>query len=161
MKKAILFGLPVMLLAIGGAVFAGMKGIINIPGLSPAKAQAMYKESGADLPKPGSKSGKADKTSKQTKADKQPKKAEAPKDKKPSESPEQGNKRLAELWNSMDTDKLKEIVADWQDPQLAAVLAYMDTEKVAALLSALDSKRSSSLSRQIQKDASVVATTQK
>lgn len=70
--------------------------------------------------------------------------------------PEEGAAKLAKLWNEVDSKKLLAIAKDWKDPELARVTAKMDPAKVAEILSALPPKRASSLSREMQRLASIV-----
>ena len=72
--------------------------------------------------------------------------------------PEEGHKKVAYLWESIETDKLVPIVEKWRDADLAAVLAKMDVDKVAALLSSIDEVRASRLSKELQKQAAAKPT---
>ncbi|MCX7800436.1 MAG: hypothetical protein N2109_08860 [Fimbriimonadales bacterium] len=144
------------LLALGGGVFfAAKRGLVRIPGITPAQraanAQALYGESKDAKPSQA-------KAKEQPKAPKSP--SEAPK-RKPSAIPKpdlaKGRKRLAKLWEQLESPQLAAILADWRDDEAAAVLALMDPAKVAALLEQLEPKRASKLSREIQKAASMPA----
>ena len=70
--------------------------------------------------------------------------------------PAEGAARLAKLWNELESDKLLAIAKDWKDPELARVAARMDPGKVAEILAAMPPRRASSLSREMQRVASVV-----
>lgn len=74
----------------------------------------------------------------------------------PTIDPEEGATKLAKLWNEVETPKLLAIAKDWKDPELARVATKMDPGKVAEVLGALPPKRASSLSREMQRLASVV-----
>lgn len=70
--------------------------------------------------------------------------------------PEEGAMKLAKLWNELEAPKLLAIARDWKDPELARVATKMEPEKVAEVLAAMPPKRASSLSREMQRLASVV-----
>lgn len=70
--------------------------------------------------------------------------------------PEEGAARLAKLWNELEADQLLAILKDWKDPELARVAARMDPGKVAEVLATMPPRRASSLSREMQRVASVV-----
>ncbi len=70
--------------------------------------------------------------------------------------PEEGAAKLAKLWNGLEAEKLLAIAKNWKDPELARVAAKMDPGKVAEILSEMPAKRASSLSREMQRFASVV-----
>lgn len=77
----------------------------------------------------------------------------------PTADPAKGYERLAKLWGAMDAAQIKPIIAKWKDEDVAPILAHMDNDKVAELLGSLDPDRASSLSKELQKLASVVAPT--
>jgi len=146
--------LVALLAVVGGVLFAGWKGLIRIPGISPAKktiaAQALYGE------QPGEKTGQE---TKKAEAKKQPAPKAAGQKPKKQEMPKpdlaKGRKKLAKLWEQLDAKRLAELIADWRDDEAASVLALMDNAKVAGLLGQLEPKRASKLSREIQKAASL------
>ena len=73
--------------------------------------------------------------------------------------PTQGAKKLAKVWNAVDTKKLIEITKDWKDEELAPVMYSMDVSKVADFLAKLaeqDAKRSSELSKSLRSFASII-----
>jgi len=152
MKKVILIIIPIALIGVGFGL--AKAGIINLPGVSPkakSKSAGLYKE--AEDPKVAEKKPGSS-TSTLTKKSLPPPtvKAELVTETKP----EVGVKKLAKLWNEMEAPALVSLVKDWKDSELAAVLIKMDGAKVAELLSALEPKRASSLSRELQKQASVI-----
>lgn len=71
--------------------------------------------------------------------------------------PEEGAAKLAKLWNEIEAPQLLAISKDWKDPELARVASKMDPAKVAEVLAAMPPKRASSLSREMQRLASVVS----
>lgn len=156
MKKILFIALPIIIL--GAGVGLALTGVINIPGLSKkkpvAKANQLYTE---------------DKDpAKVAKKDPPPVEKEAPKKETPppkveaevlvEKKPELGEKKLAKLWNEIEAPVLKEIVKDWKDSELASILVRMDSAKVAELLGTLEPKRASLVSRELQKQASLVQT---
>lgn len=154
--KLVLFIVLPLLLVGGGVVGAAFMGVINIPGLTPAKkgklahgAQSMYGEQAKVEPaKP---------------APPRPKKEVATKP--PAEPPKPdmdlGAKKLAKIWNEISVDGLMKIIEKWSDEDVARVLAKMDTSKVAQLLASLASskkaERAGKLSELMQLQAAVVA----
>ncbi len=158
MKKLFII-LPIVILGVGVGLV--LTGIVKIPGINTkkaaAKANQLYTE-GKDAPKVANKT-------------EPPKKeAEPPKDEPKKEAtppkvdaqvvmetkPEVGEKKLAKLWNELEAPVLKDIVKDWKDAELASILVRMDSAKVAELLGTLEPKRASQVSRELQKQASVV-----
>lgn len=67
-----------------------------------------------------------------------------------------GDEKLAKIWNEVPSEKLLEICSQWKDAELASVLSKMDGDKVSEVLSKLEPIRASSLSRAMQKQASVI-----
>lgn len=141
MKKILFIVLPVVLIG-GGAVGAAMMGVINIPGLTPAKkksaATAQYTEEKEAEPM----------------VENSPPEEEMPPapiaEAEPPPDLEKGRRGLAKLWNEMEVPTLIAIVADWKDEELAAQLRYLEPEKTAELLSGLKPGRASKLSRLLQ-----------
>ncbi len=203
MKKLVFILGPI--LAIGAVVALGMLGIINIPGLTPAKPDwkatllKIYGQKGSikgdlvvlkDAPKAdvdaflaAAKTGGLDATSdkdgvkskklvewlnKNLPAGKPktpvvvkapplaPPKTEAKKPKGPTLAPEKGEETVAELWNGIEVTKLLEITKGYKDSELAKILLKMDADKVSEFLAALEGGRAAKLSRELQKQASVV-----
>lgn len=70
--------------------------------------------------------------------------------------PEKGAKRLARLWNEMETSNLVKVFDEWKDVDLVPVLAKMDNGKVAEVFGSIDEKRAAELSRLLMKEASKV-----
>jgi hypothetical protein len=81
---------------------------------------------------------------------------ETPSPPRPTTDEEQGTRRLAAVWNEMDGAALRQVVADWNDRELVPVLLRMDDEKVTELLSGLEPKRASAVSRELQRQASLL-----
>jgi hypothetical protein len=152
MKKVLFVLIPVLLL--GGVAALAFMGIINIPGISPKHKVA--------------------KNVKGKPADKPPAKVEAPVAVKVTPPPAtppptpvvkkpavlldkvQGAKKLAKLWNEVDSKKLVDLVKDWKDADVATVFIAMDPEKVAEVLGQLEPKRASKISQVLEKQASEV-----
>jgi len=169
MKKGLFILLPIIVLGVGVALV--FTGIIKIPGLNlgpqKKKAALLYtgdkdtlgKDKGKTVAKkdsPPAKTPAADTT--QT----PPAKTPPPKGNPTltiENKPEVGAKKLAKLWNEIDASALKDITKDWKEKDLAGVLMKMDNGKVAEFLGILDAKRASNLSRELQKQASLVAQT--
>lgn len=150
MKKVLFIAIPVGLL--GGVAAAGKLGILQIPGLSPAKkagAASLYSQ---DKEK-----------SAETKPAAQPRKRKPPTPAVrtratdvPRENPESGYAKIAGLWNEMSPDALLAIAKTWKDADLAPIFHRMDGDKVAKMLETMaqaDPNRASSLVRAIQKEA--------
>lgn len=146
LKIALFVAIPVLLA--GSVVVLGKMGIVPIPGLSPSKPKtlaanaALYNEPKDLKPAP---------VAKKEPPKPKPKPAEATQDL------EAGAKKVAKLWNEIDTGRLVKIVEKWPDPDLARILSKMSVEKATALLTALEPTRAAKLSQEIQKQASVVA----
>lgn len=166
MKKMFMV-LPVLILAIGAGLV--MTGVINVPGISPSKgkkkAAANYASDKDGKAATGTKGGKvADAKKPVNKKSTTPPPTSTNKTTTPPKvdatvavkNPEMGVKKLAKLWNEMEPAALKDITKDWKDKDLAAILVKMDTAKVAEFLGILDSKRASSLSHELQNQASIV-----
>ncbi|MBL8047746.1 MAG: hypothetical protein JNJ45_03595 [Chthonomonas sp.] len=151
MKKVIIIAIPVLLLVAGGAVFGLAKmGKINIPGVTPKKPVAKTK--GPVKPKV-----EVAKKEEPPKAVEEPKPAPKPTHKI---DPEKGAKKLAKYWNEISPASLVGIVKGWKPAEAARVVAAMDPEKASALLSQLDPKTLEIISREIQKQGSLVPITE-
>jgi len=144
MKKKLLIIIPVVLLLAAGVVFALAKmGKINIPGLTPKKAPA-----------------------KKTAPPKvEVKKVEPPKKKVvPPSKPkathmidmDKGAKKLAKVWNELPVENVLASIKDWKAPELARVIVSMEPERAAALMAKLEPKRLDEVSREIQRQASMI-----
>jgi hypothetical protein len=156
MKKLLLIGLPALLVLGGGGVFGAAKmGLVQIPGLSPAKKKALAANQYAADSKAAPPHQKQEKPRSAQKADAPLKKKPLP----PTEDAAKGRAKLASLWNEMKVEDLLAITKEWKIEELAAQLEAMDGEVVAKYLSSLakaDPKRASSLSKAIQKLAAKV-----
>lgn len=153
MKKLIIIGIPLVLAIAGGLAFTGK---INIPGITPKKsaaiAAAMY---GRD------KDQSKEKFVAETKVDK-PAVAPVTKSKAKLTSridPAEGASSLATIWNELPVPALLKIIKKWKNPDLAVVMAQMDTGQVAKLLEGIskdEPDRASELSKALQKQGSIV-----
>jgi hypothetical protein len=142
--KAAMIVVPILIIL--GIVGAGMAGVVDIPGLTPPKKKAAAK--------------KEDEQNAPEKKQPEPAPPIAKQTPKPKAKPivldlEKGDKKLAKLWNTIDTETLAKITAKWKDSELAAVFQRMDPEIVAILLAKMDADRASRISREIRKQASM------
>lgn len=153
MKKLVVVLVPVILIG-GGVVAAGILGVINVPGLSPKKRvpPVLYGEAPEVVVKVKSTPEPAPSLSI---VKRKPKPAAPEADAVITDS-SQGAKKLAKVWNEIDTAKLVEIAKKWKDDELAQVLASMDPAKSSALLAQMSADRAATLSAAIQKEASIV-----
>lgn len=134
-------------LAVGVVAALGMMGLVDIPGLSPVKKEA-------------AKAAKTvDSVTKQVEQQTKPIPKPTPKPKKdqPTDDPEQGARKLAKLWNEVETKKLIDLVKDWKDADVARVFSKMEPDKVAEVLGDLEPKRASKISGMIEKQASALS----
>lgn len=151
--KLILMILGPILLLGGGFVGAALFGVVNVPGLTPAKkakataaAQELYTEttpSGKSDPEPVAKKPSKPKS----------KPVAAPQATESRPDPEVGAKQVARLWNGVPTKKLLKIMENWENADLARILRKMDPDKAVEVLGELDAKRASDLSRLIQEQS--------
>ncbi|MBX3119389.1 MAG: hypothetical protein KF784_10005 [Fimbriimonadaceae bacterium] len=157
MKKMLMIIIPLVL--IGGGIFGAAKmGMVQIPGISPAKKTAgLY-----DADKEALGLYNSDKIEPTVLEETSPPATVATQPTVKPPEPDyqvdivQGRKKLAKLWNSMDVATLLRITADWKDEDLAPQLAVMEPEKVALLLGSMDASRASKISKLIQEEASKV-----
>ena len=147
MKKALIVLIPLIL--IGSVVGLALKGIIKIPGLTPAKKTALAAGLYGEV-----------KEKPQEKESKKPPKAEDKKKEAPVVSAEvvppdveAGLKKIAGLWNSLETTNLMLITAKWKEKDLAPIFLRMEKDKVSAYLAAIKPEKASSLSLAIQREA--------
>ncbi len=171
--------LLLIVVAVGGA---GLLGVIHIPGITPAKKNmpprsAMSKINKASLapsftkksPKLTHKSNihtPSKLTYQATPPTAHPAPApvlKQPPTTHPSASPQPpktdptlGAKKIATLWDQMETKELVVIVKNWNNLELAEVIMQMSPSKASALLSALNPKRASQISKIIQQEGSIV-----
>jgi hypothetical protein len=161
--KLALVAVPVVLIV--GVVGLGLAGVVQIPGLTPAKkslkkASEMYvdKDDKGLATKPGNKTVVAKKP--------EPIRAK-PKVVPKTTDPEQGAEALAAVWNEMKVPELTSITKTWSEAELAKVLMYMETDKVAKFLAGLvkgdpsakitpNPTRASNLSKKLQALGSVL-----
>lgn len=139
MKKILMIVVPLLL--VGGVVVgAAMMGMIEIPGLSPAKkkkaAVAVYTEAPETKPL----------------AKKDPPKPETPPaEPAPELDMDKGRKKLAKLWNELDAATILAIAADWKEDELAQQIRYLDPAKASELLGAMKPVQASKISKLLQK----------
>jgi flagellar motility protein MotE (MotC chaperone) len=69
---------------------------------------------------------------------------------------EKGAKKLAKVWNELPVDNVLASIKEWKAPELARVIVSMEPEKAAALMAKLEPKRLDEVSREIQRQASLV-----
>lgn len=132
--KILMFLLPVI---IAGVVLGlGFAGIINIPGITPAKKKP-----------PVTKVEEKKKPKVET-----PKKP--PATPAPVGNPDKGFEAVAKLWNETEVKDLMKITEKWKDEDLSPILRKMDPEKVVEFLTEIGKTkpdRASSLTKMIQK----------
>jgi hypothetical protein len=163
-NKTMMAIIPVVIIAIIAGL--GFSGVINIPGLTPAKkaknAQAGYADKDDKLAQNKAATPTAPPKKQEAPKKEPPKVAELPK-----KNPDQGADALAAVWNEIKIPELAKITANWKDEDLVKVLMHMDTDKVAKLLTQIatgDSaakidpkpERASKLSKILQDQGSVV-----
>lgn len=156
MKPVVLI---IIVALIGGLVVgAGMTGMVNIPGLTPAKkkanANAQY-DSDKDKADPKADAKKDAKPEKVKPTTPPPTPVVEKGEAKPAEDPTLGYKKVAKLWGSMDAEKIKEqIDKGWKDADLACIFNKMDVGKVAEVLALLEPAKAMKLTKAIQAEAS-------
>lgn len=145
MKKILFIVLPILLVG-GGVVGAAFMGVINIPGLTPKKKMGAMAYGEKKDEKPAVEA--ADETKPTAKKEK-PKPKPEQVSTNPTD-PDAGVKKIAKLWNAMETENLAKLVKDWTDDDLAKVMLFMPNEKVAELLGTLEPARASKISRALK-----------
>jgi cytoskeletal protein RodZ len=138
-RKGLVIGLVVfasVLVIAGTVVFLGIKGIINIPGLTKQKPKPVVVKKKT----PKVRSSKPIATPTQTR----------PRAIVSTEDPQQGAIKLAAVWNEMPAESLKPIIEDWNPTQCARVMNEMDSEKAAQALATLKPTKASAISKQMQ-----------
>lgn len=141
--KFILILFPVV--AAGAVLGLAHFGVINIKGITPKKPAPVAKADGKDAnPEVAVK-----------KAPPKPKpQASAPA--LETEDPVKGAKKIAAVWESVPPDQLSKIIANYKDPDLAAIFNVMDEDVVAKVLALMKPDRASSISKAMQKLAEKV-----
>ena len=161
-KKGFMLGVIIGLPLIGGGAFVGlaMTGVLKVPGLTPksklaaglyGEAASLYGEAASLYSEPEELEIEAEVEEKPAPPPATPVVAEPP----PTD-PEAGAKKLAKVWNAMETPQLLAISKEFKDADLALVMSKMETEASAALLSALDAKRAAAVSKELQRLGSLV-----
>lgn len=164
MNKLILIVVPIAILGIvAGLAFTG---VINIPGITPAKPKK------AAAPKPDQTKTVAAHTTAPPINPPKPQtstQTAAPAIRK---DPDQGAEELAAVWDEIDTPELIRISANWKEDDLVPVMQHMDTGKVAKLLDEMakgdpdakrppDPLRASKLSKVLQENSSIIKDSKK
>ncbi len=152
-KFALFLVLPLALLG-GGGFFAVYSGMVELPFMPKQKGgqpPAEKSDQPVKLPTPPPASVPA-----ATKTVTPPAKSKEPEVVAVAPDHSRGDRKLAELWNAIETPKLLELTKDWREEDLARVMLKMDSSVVAEYLAAMpDPKRASSLSRRIRDLASI------
>jgi hypothetical protein len=134
-NKTVIIAIAAVVVIGGGVAGAAMMGLIQIPGLSPAKkkavAAALYAEEETKAPAPKVQ---------ETPTAEEPLLGDIVK----------GRKELAKLWNEMEAVVLVKIVEKWDDGELAHQLRYLDVDKTAEILALLKPDRASEISKRLQ-----------
>jgi hypothetical protein len=154
----------VPILLIGGTLGAAFMGVVNIPGVTPKKAEAKKQEP-AQENEPTEETQPTDETGQAATIEdpdlasqSEPSQPAQVQPQQPATDPAQGAKALAKIWDEIDTSKLLPITDTFKESDLAQVLFYMKKDKVADVLGAVDADRAAKLSRELQRLASVVVT---
>lgn len=145
-KVVLLIVTPALILGMGGVIAAGMLGYIQIPGITPSPPVAE-----ADLSDEPIEREPEPVAVVEPLVPPSPPPAPAPQVAVSRVDPDRGDRRLASLWNDLETQRLVEITQDWPEEELARVLLRMDPSAVAEYLAALpDARRASALSRRLR-----------
>jgi hypothetical protein len=146
-KPAVIAAIVIPIAGIGG-YFAASKGMINVPGITPKKVvkKDPAKDAAAKVEPTKKPKVKIQETPKQD-----PKKPEAPK-----EDPAKGVEMVADVWSNLKPDQLAPIAARYNDKDLVPILLILDSKKTAQLLALMKPDRAEKLSREIQKQASII-----
>lgn len=151
---------------VGAFVAAAMFGLIEVPGISPAKkkalAQRQYDVDGGDEAQGGQ--GARDQNalaperglSKPVIAATDKGNASVVPKARPAApevefDPYAGQKKLAKVWADLDAASISRIVADWKDDELAKQLFVMPPSQSGEVLAALKPERASKVSKLLQK----------
>lgn len=155
MKKLIFIIIPILL--VGTVVGLGYKGIINIPGLTPAKKA---------IPKAKAASGKQKVNNPNTTNQSPPvalspaSSAPTPVAPKPIQSTvdqNAGAKKIAAIWGEMDPADIVKLIKNYKPKQVGLIFAKMDESQVAQVLELMPAKEAASLSQIIQKQVAISA----
>jgi hypothetical protein len=145
-KKVLLIVLPlVLVIGLGTVLGLGYMGVIHLPFFPHKKVVKKAGKQSVAL-KPIVPVKKADPTPPPPAAPPRPK----PVVNVPKPDVEAGEKKLAHVWDGMESAQLVPILQDWKDPELARILIKMDPDKVTELLATIDPARASKLSRAIE-----------
>ncbi|HXH62213.1 MAG TPA: hypothetical protein VNI20_12755 [Fimbriimonadaceae bacterium] len=149
--KALLIAVPILL--IGGVLGAGFMGVVDIPGVTPkkaeAKAQAQYQEA-ADPVADATTTETDTSTQDDTTGFKPPVVSDV------ETNPVKGTTAIAKIWAELPAQKVVEISGDYKDEDLAAILLQMPKQNTAQVLSTLPADRAARLSKEMQRQASIV-----
>ena len=173
-----------ILLLIGAIVIGlGLIGIVNIPGITPEKKLPVHSEATPSKPKPLKEKKKVPSAPGHSNNNQpkiplplqshtpaptltsspsqllnhpQPTHHQYTPPQAPKTDPQKGAKKIAALWDQMDTKELVLLVKNWNNLELAEVIMQMSPSKASALLAALDPKRASQISKIIQQEGSIV-----
>lgn len=153
--------LIIVIIALAGMFVVGAKtGIVDIPGLSPAKkASKAAQEYATDADGEKLASSKGDSAER---AEAEPEKAaESPANEPgkqkdpvavaPEIDPLAGEKSLAKIWKGLDAAAIASMISTWKDDQLVRQFAAMPPKQVGEVLALLPPERASKLSLLLQK----------
>ena len=157
--KALFIIVPILL--VGGVLGAGYMGYIEIPGVTPktaqGKAEEMYGEGADELygepvddlePLPFEDEEPIDEVTVTVEP------------KRPEIDPDLGARQLAKIWNEIKTSDLAKIAVGFSDKELGLIMFYMQKSKVAEVLAKVSPARAAKLSKEIQRLASIVPSTE-
>lgn len=156
MKKSLLIAfILVPLLGAGGGYFAATKGMINIPGVTPKKVVKKDDKAAKDQAAKDEAAKKAPPKKPRVKIEEKPK-DQLKKVEEPKEDRAKGIAAVADVWSNLKADQLAPIAAGYGDKDLVPILLQLDSKKTAQLLALMKPDRAQKLSREIQRQASVV-----
>lgn len=151
--------LIIVVIALVGMFVIGAKaGIVDIPGLSPAKKAGQAAKGYASDADPAKVASAEEKPAGDTAAgSEKPAEepttatAKAPPVSEPEIDPLAGEKSLAKVWKGLDPSAIASMVVTWKDDQLAKQFAAMPAKQVGEILALLPPERASKLSLLLQK----------
>ncbi|MBI5708562.1 MAG: hypothetical protein HZC36_16375 [Armatimonadetes bacterium] len=160
----------VVIVLAGMFVIGARAGIVDIPGLSPAKKAGQAAKGYAtdadparvtkDDEKPTAESAAEPEKTAEV-ASKDVEKPKAPTPVEPEIDPLAGEKSLARVWKGLDAAVIAPMVRTWKDEELARQFAAMSPKQVGEILALLPPDRASKLSILLQKrgveDAKIAA----
>lgn len=146
--KALMIVVPI--LVVGGVLGAGFMGVLNIPGLTPKKAQAKAQAQYGEPTDP------ATAVSEETEQAEEPTAGSTVVASDVETDAQQGTTAIAKIWAELPPKKVIEISGEYKDDELATILLAMPRENVATILGQLPADKAAKLSKEMQRIASIV-----